>query len=141
MVLRDNTLKSIPRNYIGILDGSGDVWGVRIPDVAGCVGGGPTPEVAIADAVQALRDVLTHKRSTGFEFPKASTIAEILRSEKPAKGESTVIIPVVLDSGRTVRANLTLDAGLLEAIDQAATTAGVTRSAFIASAAREKLDA
>ena len=64
-----------------------------------------------------------------------------MRREKPNKGESTVIIPVVLDAGRSVRANLTMDAGLLEAIDTAAIRAGVTRSAFVASAAREKLDA
>jgi metal-responsive CopG/Arc/MetJ family transcriptional regulator len=54
-------------------------------------------------------------------------------------GESTVLIPLVLDSGRSVRANLTLDAGLLEAADQAAERAGVTRSAYFASAVRDKL--
>ena len=131
----------LPKNYIGILDGGGDVWGVRLPDIDGCVGGGATPEAAIADVTQALRDVLAHKQSSGVPFPAASAISEILRREKPGKGESTVIIPVVLDAGRSVRANLTMDAGLLEAIDTAATRAGVTRSAFVANAAREKLDA
>ena len=131
----------LPKNYIGILDGGGDVWGVRLPDIDGCVGGGATPEAAIADVTQALRDVLAHRQSSGVSFPAASAISEILAHEKPGKGESTVIIPVVLDAGRSVRANLTMDAGLLEAIDTAATRAGVTRSAFVASAAREKLDA
>ena len=37
-------------HYVGVLDGSGDVWGVRIPDIPGCVGGGATAEAAIADA-------------------------------------------------------------------------------------------
>ena len=129
------------QNYVGILDGGGNVWGVRIPDIAGCVGGGSTPEAAIADATQALRDVLGHKQSSGTPFPKASAIVAILQKEKPPKSETTVIIPVVLDAGRSVRANLTMDAGLLEAIDTAATRAGIKRSAFIASAAREKLDA
>ena len=27
--------------YIGIMDGDGDAWGVRIPDLPGCFGGGP----------------------------------------------------------------------------------------------------
>jgi predicted RNase H-like HicB family nuclease len=130
-----------PKSYIGILDGKGKVWGVRLPDIDGCVGGGATPEEAIADATQALRDVLGHLQVSGLAFPAASSIAEILRREKPGKDESTVIIPVVVDAGRTVRANLTLDAGLLEAIDIAANRAGVTRSAFVASAAREKLEA
>jgi hypothetical protein len=39
------TMKSNPpKNYIGILDGSGKVWGVRIPDIDGCVGGDASPE-------------------------------------------------------------------------------------------------
>ena len=114
---------------------------MRLPDIDGCVGGGATPEAAIADVTQALRDVLAHNQSSGVAFPATFAISEILRREKPGKGESTVIIPVVLDAGRSVRANLTMDAGLLEAIDTAATRAGVTRSAFVASAAREKLDA
>jgi predicted RNase H-like HicB family nuclease len=134
-------MKKHPRNYIGILDCSGKVWGVRIPDIEGCVGGGAKPEAAIADVTQALRDVLAHKQSSGVAFPKASSIATIIQKEKPAKSESTVIIPVVLDAGRSVRANLTMDAGLLNAIDAAVTRAGITRSAFIASAARTKLDA
>lgn len=133
--------QNVPKNYVGILDGGGAVWGVRIPDIDGCVGGGATPEAAIADVTQALRDVLGHKQSSGVPFPKASTISVILQNEKPAKSESTVIIPVVLDAGRSVRANLTMDAGLLQAIDTAATRAGITRSAYLASAAREKLGA
>jgi hypothetical protein len=54
-------------------------------------------------------------------------------------GETVIIIPVLLDAGRTVRANVTFDAGLLEAIDSAAKVRGVTRAAFLASAAREKI--
>lgn len=133
-------MRKHPQSYIGILDGRGDIWGVRIPDINGCVGGGATPEEAIADVTQALRDVLGHKQSSGAPFPKASTIESVLQKEEPDKSESTVIIPVVLDAGRSVRANLTMDAGLLEAIDTAAGRAGITRSAFLASAAREKLE-
>ena len=39
--------------YIAILDGSDDVWGVCVPDVPGCHGGGATAETAIADAASA----------------------------------------------------------------------------------------
>ncbi len=44
------------------------------------------------------------------------------------------------NSGRPVKANLSLDAGLLDAIDEAAKRRGLTRSAFLASAAREKIE-
>jgi hypothetical protein len=56
-----------------------------------------------------------------------------------AEGESAVMIPLLVDSGRTVRANISLDAALLEAIDAAAKERGLSRSAFLASAAREKI--
>jgi hypothetical protein len=50
-------------------------------------------------------------------------------------------VPLVLETGRPVKANLSLDAGLLAAIDEAAAARGLTRSAFLSSAAREKIRA
>ena len=57
-----------------------------------------------------------------------------------AAGAVLGMVPLVLDAGRAVRANLSLDAGLLDAIDEAAKAHGLTRSAFLASAAREKIE-
>jgi len=48
-------------------------------------------------------------------------------------------VPLRADSGRTVRINITLDAGLLDNIDDAARQSSLTRSAFFAQAAREKI--
>ena len=127
-------------HYVGILDGSGKVWGVRFPDVPGCVGVGASPDEAIADATKALRDVMAYKRSERFELPKARTVSDVLASGEIGPGETAVLIPLVLDAGRTIRANLTFDAGLLAAIDDEATRRGLTRSAFLAGAAREKLE-
>ena len=127
-------------HFVGILDGADDVWGVRFPDVPGCVGGGASPEVAIEDATVALRDVMAYKRSEHLELREPSTVAEVLASGEIGSGETVVLIPLVLDAGRTVRANLTFDAGLLAAIDDEANRRGLTRSAFLASAAREKLE-
>ena len=126
-------------HYVGVLDGGGEVWGVRIPDIPGCVGGGETPEAAIADAAEALRDVAAHRRDGGFALPQPSSMTEIMASGEIGEGESAVMVPLLLDSGRTVRANISLDAGLLEAIDAAAKERGLSRSAFLASAAREKI--
>ena len=128
-------------NYIGILDGSGKVFGVRIPDLPGCYGGGATPEAAIADAMSAAREWIAHRETNGESAPKPSAMAQILIAETidAAQNEAAVIVPVVLDAGRTVRANLTFDAGLLDAIDSEAARRGLTRSAFMASAARVQL--
>jgi len=48
--------------FVGILDGQDDVWGVRVPDLPGCHGGGPSPEAAIQDAVSALADMAAEAR-------------------------------------------------------------------------------
>ncbi len=50
-----------------------------------------------------------------------------------------VFVPVVIESGRPLRAALSLDSGLLAAIDEEAEAIGLTRSAFLASAARDKI--
>jgi predicted RNase H-like HicB family nuclease len=128
-------------NYVGILDGGDNTYGVRIPDLPGCYGGGASPEAAIADAMSAAREWIAHRELKNEPAPKPSSLEKILKSETidAAQNEAAVIVPVVLDSGRTVRANLTFDAGLLEAIDAEAARRGLTRSAFMASAARERL--
>jgi hypothetical protein len=54
-------------------------------------------------------------------------------------GAALALVPLVRDSGRPTRANISLDRGLLDAIDQAAAARGLTRSAFLATAAREKI--
>ncbi|MEO5375290.1 MAG: type II toxin-antitoxin system HicB family antitoxin [Alphaproteobacteria bacterium] len=127
--------------YVGILDGSGDVWGVRIPDLPGCHGGGASPEGAVSDAILAAREWAEHQGTRGAAIPAPRSLAQIMAEERidAAIGEAAVMIPLLLDSGRTVRANLTFDAGLLAAIDSEAARRGLTRSAFMASAAHEKI--
>ena len=129
-------------NYIGILDGDKAVWGVRIPDLPGCHGGGKTPEAAILDATSALREFAAHQVANGIDLPKPRTMAA-LRGDKAVAfdpgSESLVIIPLLLDRARPVKANISLDAGLLEAIDDEARRRGLTRSAFLASAAQDKI--
>jgi hypothetical protein len=122
--------------YVGILDGGGDVWGVRIPDVPGCHGGGATPEAAIEDAISALRDwdlPLRAPRGTQdiMSDPEAAFVA--------SAGETLVMIPYVADLGRPVRANISLDAGELIAIDAEAERRGLTRSAYMVSAAINRI--
>ena len=56
-----------------------------------------------------------------------------------AEGGVFILVPLLMMSGRSVKANISLDQGLLDAIDEAAKRVGVTRSGFLASAAREKI--
>ena len=130
-------------HYIGILDGAGDVWGVRIPDLPGCHGGGATAEAAIAHAISAAREWAEHQAVKGIALPHPRPLTERIEQDElnAQSGEMAVMVSLLRDSGRSVRANLSLDAALLEAIDSAARARGLTRSAFIASAARDKIAA
>ncbi len=128
--------------YVGILDGGKQVWGVSIPDVPGCYGAGGTPEDAIADAISALREVAAHHAANGTALAAPRSARDIVKDEAVdfAAAESLVMIPLLLDRGRSVKANISLDAGLLEAIDEEAERAGLTRSSFLASAALDKIE-
>ncbi len=68
--------------YVGILDGAGKTWGVRFPDVDGCVSAAKTPEEAVANATEALRDALGNRRSAGVAVPSPSTLTDIMRQRK-----------------------------------------------------------
>ena len=127
--------------YLAIVDGGNDVWGVRIPDFPGCHGAGKTIEAAIEDATSALREFAADMVVDAEVIPAPRTFEEI-KAALDREGESwgiVVYIPLLLDKARPVRANISLDAGLLEAIDIAAKERGLTRSAFLASAARDKI--
>jgi predicted RNase H-like HicB family nuclease len=90
--------------YIGILDGSKDVWGVRIPDVPGCHGGGATPEAAIADAISALREFAAHQWAKGIAIAPPRVVQKVIRDKeaqfKPGAGEAIVMVPLILDQAR-----------------------------------------
>lgn len=128
-------------HYIGVIDGKERVWGVVIPDFPGCHGGGETPADAVEDAIRALREFAADMLSSNETIPEPTDLATILRRIKKGQIASggTVFIPLLLDEGRPVKANISLDARLLKTIDAEAKRRGLTRSAFLASAAVEKI--
>ena len=129
--------------YGAIVDGKRGAYGVVIPDLPGCTAMGRTVDEALANAASAARAWAEVALADGMSIPKPRAL-EALRNEPEviaeiAAGGTLALVSVILDSGRPAKANLSLDAGLLEAIDQAAAAKGLTRSAFIASAARDKI--
>lgn len=78
--------------YVGILDGKGKTWGVRVPDLPGVNGGGATPEEAIADAISAAREWAAHHEAKGVAIPEPRALEAILPELED--GERAVEIPV-----------------------------------------------
>jgi predicted RNase H-like HicB family nuclease len=126
--------------YVGIVDGSKNVWGARLPDFPGCHGGGASPKEAVDDLVRALREFAVDMIADGEALPEPTDLGKILDDIAEGREDrgGTVMVPLLVDSGRPVRANISLAAGLLAQIDEEAKRRGLTRSAFLASAARDK---
>jgi predicted RNase H-like HicB family nuclease len=132
----------MPR-YVALVDGSPGAYGVVVPDLPGCTSGGKTIDEALRNAVEAVRLWAEDALADGEVLPKAHD-AETLRARPDVareihEGAVLAYVPLLLESGRPARANLSLDSGLLSAIDEAAAARGLTRSAFLVSAAREKI--
>jgi predicted RNase H-like HicB family nuclease len=129
--------------YIALIDGKAGAYGVTIPDLPGCTAMGKTTDEALRNAMDAARDWAADAITEGERLPKPQAL-ETLRKDKDvskalAAGAVLATVPVIIDLGRPARANISIDTGLLNAIDDAAAAEGVTRSGFIASAAREKI--
>jgi predicted RNase H-like HicB family nuclease len=134
---------SAPARYFAVLEKEPtSSWSVYAPDIPGCVAAADTPDEALANAALALKEVVEDVTADERAAPKARTIEELNADpevhEILAGGAALVAVPLLLDKGRIVRANLTVDAGSLEVIDDAAAERGVSRSAFMVAAALEK---
>jgi predicted RNase H-like HicB family nuclease len=131
-------------HYVAVIEKEADsAFGVWFPDVEGCFSAGDTLEEAVANAAAALRQHAEALESAGRALPAAREADRVLReadvSEAVRAGAVLFAVPLLADAGRTVRINISLDKALVDQIDDAASARGLTRSAFIAQAAREKI--
>jgi predicted RNase H-like HicB family nuclease len=129
--------------YIAMLDGKPGAYGVVVPDLPGCTSAGKTIDAAYRNAVEAVRLWVDDALEDGETIPRPRSLPEVMIDDEIRgalkTGAVLMIVPVLRDSGRAAKANISLDAGILQAIDEAAKAHGLSRSAFISSAAREKI--
>jgi predicted RNase H-like HicB family nuclease len=131
-------------HYVAVIEKEEDsAFGVWFPDVEGCFSAGESLEEAVANAAAALRQHVEAVESAGRSVPAARAVDDV-RLDKDVRASlkaSAVLfaVPLLADAGRTVRINVSLDKGLVDQIDAAAAARGLTRSAFLAQAAREKI--
>jgi len=123
--------------YIALIHKDEDsAYGVSFPDFPGCIAAGDTFDEAMAMAKEALGD--------GEKLPTPSTFEQIRADKKAWWAEDLdeaeiARVPLVIDIVAPKRVNISLNSSLLNAIDQAAKEQGMTRSAFLASAALQRL--
>jgi hypothetical protein len=104
---------------------------------------GATGEEALSNAQEALREWTEARRAGGFGVPAQRELGELLTDpevkEALAEGATLARILLVEDIGRPVKANLSLDSGVLAAIDSTAQRLGITRSAMVEKLAKDRL--
>lgn len=113
--------------YPALIDGGRGAYGVSFPDLPGVVAMGATIDDALLRAEEALRDYAAETERDGDEPVPPSAPEEI---ETPA-GHMLASVPLIRLSGRKVRANLTLDEGVVAYIDGEARRRSMTRTSFV----------
>ena len=113
--------------YPALIDGEAGAYGVTFPDLPGIVAMGATLDEALLNAEEALRDYAAETEKDGQPLAAPS----LLENVSPAAGSALVMVPLIRLSGRSVRANLTLDEGVVAFIDGEARRRRMTRTAFV----------
>lgn len=131
--------------YTVLIDGKPGGYGVVFPDLPGCAAMGDTVDEALANAAGALRD-WSHVITAAGELVPEPRALDAIRAdpevmEALAEGSALASVALVREAGRPVRANMSLDAGVLAAIDAAADRLGITRSATVELLAHRALSA
>ena len=117
-------------------------YGISFPDFPGCISAQDSMDDLIASGTEALAFHVRGMEADGEDIPAPRSLEEIINDPDLAEereGVSFALVPLVRDLGSTTRINVSLDLGLLKAIDDEARSRKQTRSAFIASAVRREL--
>lgn len=135
---------SAKRYFVGVIEKDEDsAFGVWFPDAPGAYGAADEFEDVISAAGQALRHHVEALQTAGMPTPEPRAYDEVINSADVrsaiAAGAAAIVVPLLADGGRTVRVNVSIERDLVEQIDSAAEARGLTRSAFLAQAARDKI--
>ena len=124
--------------YFAIVDkDDGSAFGVRFPDLPGCFSAADAIEEVLPNACEALELWFEDGEPVA---PQRLDQVRDAAAEDIAAGSFIVAVPYIKRLGRQVRANISLDKGMLDAIDRAAAERSLTRSAFLADAARNEIE-
>ena len=129
--------------YVSFIHKDDARYGVSFPEFPGRVAVGETVESAVRHGRKALAFHVGGLSEDGGSIPPPRSIDDIKGDTELVdwrRGTDIVVIPLLLDRGSSRRVNISLDRGLLEAIDDEARQRGMTRSAFIATAARHEIE-
>lgn len=127
------------RSYIGLIHKDADSdYGVSFPDFPGLVTAGTDLDDARCMAEEALSLHVEGMLEDGEILPKPSSLTTIL-GKPDNRGAVAMVVSVRTESKKVVRLNITLPEDVLKEIDTYAQAHGLTRSGFLARAAKHEI--
>jgi predicted RNase H-like HicB family nuclease len=128
------------QHYIALIHKDPDSdYGVSFPDFPGLVTAGRTLDEARAMAEEALAFHIEGMVEDGEAIPEPSTL-EIVMADPVARDGVVTLISTNPPTRRAVRVNVTLPEDVLAEIDRYAENRGLTRSGFLAQAAKRAME-
>ena len=129
------------RQYVALIHkDSGSDFGVSLPDLPGCVTAGATLDEARDMASEALAFHIEGLTEDDEAIPEPPTLEAIMADAVNRDGVA-ILVAAPEPIAKSIRVNVTLPEDVLQAIDRHAEAHGMTRSGFLASAAKRALAA
>lgn len=113
-------------------------YGVSFPDFPGCVTAGTTLDEARREAAEALAMHIDGMIEDGEVIPEPSLLEDVM-AERENREAVAFLVPAPARQARAVRVNITLPEDVLADVDRVAGRQGLSRSSFLARAARRAM--
>ncbi len=127
------------RQYVGLIHKEAESdYSVSFPDFPGCITAGRDLDEARAIAEEALAFHVEGLAEEGEAIPEPSLLESVMADSLNRAGVA-ILVPVRSPAPKTMRVNITLPEDILTAIDRYAERHGLSRSGFIAKAARDAM--
>ena len=126
-------------NYIGLIHKQAESdYGVSFPDFPGVVTAGETLDEARTMAEEALAFHVDGMIEDGDAIPEPSSL-ELIMAEPENRDGVAILVTLRSQPPKSVRINITLPEDVLQTIDSFAEANGMSRSGFLARAARHEI--
>jgi predicted RNase H-like HicB family nuclease len=128
------------KSYIGLIHKNSDSdYGVHFPDFPGAVTAGTNLDDARTMAEEALAFHVEGMLEDGEAIPEPSSL-EAVMADPDNKDAVAILVHLKTHSPKAVRVNITLNEDILQEIDAYANKHGLTRSGFLAHAAKREIE-
>ncbi|WP_375565920.1 type II toxin-antitoxin system HicB family antitoxin [Oceaniradius stylonematis] len=114
-------------------------YGISFPDLPGCFSAADTQDAIIPNAMEAIELYLDDVPEAPHSRDLEALTADPDITGELAAGAYLIAVPHIANTNKTTRVNITLNKGLLDAIDAEASKRKMTRSGLIAQAAEREI--